>query len=49
MTEKLDKIIDRVQNLHVEAADAGLDNAAEKLEEALEALRAVDVNDGEQD
>jgi hypothetical protein len=45
LTVKLDKIIDQVQDLHADAIDDGLDNAATKLEEAIEALKAVEFNE----
>jgi hypothetical protein len=44
-TGTLDKIIDQVQDLHADAIDDGLDNAATKLEEALETLKAVEFGD----
>jgi hypothetical protein len=44
-TQKLDTIIARAQDLHAEAIDDGLDNAATKLEEAIEALKAVEFGD----
>jgi hypothetical protein len=45
LTQRLAKIIDHAQDLYSEAIDDGLDNAATKLEEAIEALKVVEFGD----
>lgn len=44
-TQELDKLIERTHDLQVAAADDGFDDAATKLEEAIEALRGIDFAD----
>jgi hypothetical protein len=45
--QELDKLIDRVQDLQVEASEDGFDAAATTLDEVIETLRGIDFNDGE--
>jgi uncharacterized protein YgfB (UPF0149 family) len=47
LTQQLDAAIDRLQDVHDSAIDDDQDEAATKLEEAIEALRDVNFNDGE--
>lgn len=45
--QELDKLIDRVSDLQIEATDDGFDEAAGTLENVLEELRGIDFSSGE--
>jgi hypothetical protein len=45
LTQQLDAAIDRLQDVHDNAADADMDEQATKLEEAMEALRDIDFGE----
>jgi hypothetical protein len=49
LTAQLDQAIDKLQDVHDSAIDADQDEAATKLEEAMEALREIDFNEENDD
>jgi hypothetical protein len=49
LTAQLDVAIDRLQDVHDAAIDADQDEAATKLEEAMEALRDIDFHEENDD
>ena len=49
LTAQLDVAIDKLQDVHDAAIDEDKDEAATKLEEAIEALREIDFSNGEDD